>query len=126
LWLVKDGACEPFDGDLDDYRNFIVQSRREERKEEKAKKNKAGKNEKSDNKKPSAAVFKKIEDAEQEVARLTQEREKLELKMAEPSFYANAAEAGKIQKTYDQILRDLATQEAAWLEAQDSLEKASA
>ncbi|MGZ9097540.1 MAG: ABC-F family ATP-binding cassette domain-containing protein [Micavibrio sp.] len=126
LWLVKDGACEPFDGDLDDYRNFIVQSRREERKEEKAKKNKAGKNEKSENKKPSAAVFKKIEDTEQEVSRLTQEKEKFEQKMADPSFYTNAAEAIKTQKVYDQILADLAKQEALWLEAQESLEKASA
>ena len=126
LWLVKDGACEPFDGDLDDYRNFIVQSRREERKEEKAKKNKAAKNEKSENKKPSAAVFKKIEDTEKEVARLTQEKEKLESKMADPSFYADPAEAGKTQKIYDRLLVDLAKQEALWLDAQDALEKASA
>lgn len=126
LWLVKDGACEPFDGDLDDYRKFTIQSRREERKEEKAKKNKAGKAEKTENKKPSAAVFKKIENAEQEVARLTKEKEKLELKMAEPSFYANAAEAGKVRKIYDQVLLDLAAQEAAWLDAQDSLEQATA
>jgi ATP-binding cassette subfamily F protein 3 len=35
LWLVKDGACKDFDGDLEDYRKFIIQSRREERKEDK-------------------------------------------------------------------------------------------
>lgn len=31
LWLVKDGACNDFDGDLEDYRKFIIQSRREEK-----------------------------------------------------------------------------------------------
>lgn len=35
LWLVKDGACTDFDGDLEDYRKFTIQSRREARKEEK-------------------------------------------------------------------------------------------
>lgn len=41
LWLIKDGACRDFDGDLEDYRKFIIQSRREARKEEK--KSKCGK-----------------------------------------------------------------------------------
>lgn len=41
LWLIKDGACKDFDGDLEDYRKFIIQSRREARKEEK--KSKGGK-----------------------------------------------------------------------------------
>ena len=35
LWLVKDGACIDFEGDLEDYRKFTIQSRRDERKEEK-------------------------------------------------------------------------------------------
>jgi ATP-binding cassette subfamily F protein 3 len=43
LWLVKDGACRDFDGDLEDYRAFTIQSRRDERKEEKkAKASKTG------------------------------------------------------------------------------------
>ncbi len=41
LWLVKDGAVSDFEGDLNDYRKFTIQSRREERKEEKAKKAKS-------------------------------------------------------------------------------------
>jgi ATP-binding cassette subfamily F protein 3 len=35
LWLVKDGTCRDFEGDLEDYRKFTIQARREERKEEK-------------------------------------------------------------------------------------------
>lgn len=35
LWLVKDGACTDFDGDLEDYRNFTIQSRRDDKKKEK-------------------------------------------------------------------------------------------
>ncbi len=35
LWLVRDGKCVDFDGDLEDYRKFTIQARREARKEEK-------------------------------------------------------------------------------------------
>ena len=35
LWLIKDGKCQDFDGDLEDYRQFTIQARREERKEKK-------------------------------------------------------------------------------------------
>lgn len=35
LWLVKDGACKDFDGDLEDYRKFTIQARRDQRKAEK-------------------------------------------------------------------------------------------
>lgn len=35
LWLVKDGAVQDFEGDLEDYRNFTIQSRRQDRKEKK-------------------------------------------------------------------------------------------
>ncbi len=35
LWLVKDGACRDFDGDLEDYRKFTIAARRKERQDEK-------------------------------------------------------------------------------------------
>ena len=31
LWLVADGTCRPFDGDLDDYRQLLLEKRRAER-----------------------------------------------------------------------------------------------
>lgn len=127
LWLVNDGKVEPFDGDLDDYRKFIVQARREERKEDRARKNREAKNNEVADvtpiKKPSGAMLKKIEAAEKEIARLTAKREKLESLMALPSFYDDRDGAIETQKTYDQTLKDLAEQEALWLEAQETAER---
>ncbi len=40
LWLIKDGACTDFEGDLEDYRKFIIQARRKEKQDEKKAKNK--------------------------------------------------------------------------------------
>ncbi len=38
LWLVQDGACRDFEGDLEDYRKFSIAAKREQRREEKNKK----------------------------------------------------------------------------------------
>jgi ATP-binding cassette subfamily F protein 3 len=114
LWLVNDGACTLFDGDLDDYRKFIVQSRREERKEGKAKKTAPEKSKLS-----PAALKKKAEEAEKNVIRLTREKEQIEDMMADTDFYKDPTQVKKTQQAYDIILKDLQHQEALWLEASE-------
>lgn len=44
LWLVADGTCKPYNGDLEDYRKLVVAQRKKEREETKkeAKKKKSG------------------------------------------------------------------------------------
>ncbi len=39
LWLVADGTCKPYNGDLDDYRKLVVAQRKKEREERRKKKN---------------------------------------------------------------------------------------
>ncbi len=119
LWLVKDGACTIFDGDLQDYRKFTIQSRRDERKEEKTKKT-------IPEKQKSSALKKKAEDAEKSVIRLTREKEQIEDTMADADFYKDPAQVKKTQQAYDITLKDLQKQEALWLEAQDACEKNTA
>ena len=34
LWLVRNGVCHHFDGDIEDYRKFMIKSKREERQAE--------------------------------------------------------------------------------------------
>ncbi len=38
LWVVRDGKCQNFEGDLQDYREFTIQARRDEKKQDKKKK----------------------------------------------------------------------------------------
>ncbi len=124
LWLVKDGACSNFDGDLDDYRAFVTQSRREERKNEKAKKKAA--NTDTDKKSVSPSTLRrKAEEAEKAVARLTQEKEALEETMANADFYNNPAHVRATQGAYNKIAKDLAEQETLWLDLQEQMEKAA-
>ena len=123
LWLVKDGACSDFDGDLEDYRKFIIKSRREEKNAEKKQKAAA---EAAPVAKPlveapasktSPAHAKKMEKMEREIERLTREKEKLEAEMNQPGFFNDTVRAAAAQKKHQQLTAELATQEEAWLAA---------
>ncbi len=126
LWVVKDGACQHFDGDLEDYRNFTIQSRREERKEgKKDKKNKKkGKNKDkgrdADNISAAAALNPQaITKLEKEIAKLEADKTKLETQMAADGFYNKPlTETKAVQDKHARVSNDLESAEAQWLEAQ--------
>ncbi|MDI1229513.1 MAG: ABC-F family ATP-binding cassette domain-containing protein [bacterium] len=124
LWLVKDGACQNFNGDLDDYRDFILKSRREERKEEKEKRAKEAKETKTVSG-PSPKNDKKVADAEKAVEKLSKEKERLEGLMALPEYYNNPQKIKETKATYATVMKDLEKQEAIWLEAQEAQEQAA-
>ena len=119
LWLIKDGKCSNFEGDLEDYRAFTIQSRREERAADK-KAAAASKVEpvKDVSPKNLSELKKKSEKAEKEIARLNAEKESLEAVMAKSDFYQNKDKSVQIQKEYDAVIKALAEQEEIWLEAQ--------
>jgi ATP-binding cassette subfamily F protein 3 len=124
LWLVKDGACQNFNGDLDDYREFILKSRREERKEEKEKRAKEAKESKTVSA-PLPKNGKKVAEAEKAVEKLSKEKERLEGLMALPEYYNNPQKIKETKATYATVLKDLEKQEAIWLEAQEAQEQAA-
>lgn len=119
LWLVKDSKVSNFEGDLEDYRAFTIQSRREEKS---AEKKAAAKSKiepvKDISPKNLNELKKKSEKAEKEIARLNAEKESLENVMAKPDFYQNTEKSVSIQKEYDLVIKTLAEQEEMWLEAQ--------
>jgi ATP-binding cassette subfamily F protein 3 len=118
LWLVKDGKCETFEGDLDDYRKFTIQTRRDERKNEKDKKAKPVEKVEAPPPANDKAAQRKFEKMEKEIARLTKEKDRLESMMAEPDFYTRGEKIAETQKAYNTVVEKLAIEENAWLEAQ--------
>ena len=128
LWLVTDGTCQPFDGDLDDYRRAVLS-------EGSAPGNgaaKAGKATRKDTRRAAAArraelapLRRRVKDTEAAVARLAAEKAALDEKLADASLYDGPAEAVAALTQQQGILaRDLAAAEAAWLDASDALERA--
>ncbi len=117
LWLIADGKCEPFDGDLQDYRRHVIQQRRNARS-----KARAGKKE-QDTAEVAAPAAKKqlnpqaLQKLEKEVIRLTAEKEKLETAMAASGFYDHQDKARQVTEKHKNISEKLATAEEDWLAA---------
>ncbi|MBI1327391.1 MAG: ATP-binding cassette domain-containing protein [Alphaproteobacteria bacterium] len=119
LWLIKDGKCADFDGDLEDYRKFIIQSAREERAKEKEQKSKEQKA-KAANEAPAKAAKNgpskhEMAALEKEIAKLHAQKEKFETEMAAPDFYKDTVKSTATQKKYAALIRDLAEKEEGWL-----------
>jgi ATP-binding cassette subfamily F protein 3 len=120
LWLVKDGGCERFDGDLDDYRKYTIQSRREQRKDKKGKKVKKDSSPKTD--KPSASKNKQeIVKLEEKIKKLEQQKKDLEAIMIAPDFYdGDSSKVTETQSRYEQTSKDIDSSEAKWLILQEA------
>ncbi len=140
LWLVSDGGCDVFEGDLDAYRRHIIEQRRKEKRAEK--KSGGNKNKESDGgkktdskkdlKKALAEKKKRLPDLwgrvarhEEELARLVTLRKTMEKAMAQPDFYADEETARTTQQNYGRLLHDIDEEETALLEAMEAFEAAA-
>ena len=139
LWLVNDGTVETWDGDLDAYKRFLLESGRAERAQQRRAESTRGDADgaaasKKDKRKAAAAnraatadLRKRAKDAEQEVERLQGEKAKVEALLADPQVYEGAAEKlQRLQRALAQLEQKLETAEEAWLAAQEELESAQA
>ena len=131
LWLVADGTVAPYEGDLDDYRKLLLEEKRgREPKGERAGKAEAGNLSKKDKRRAAAAarqanldLHKAVRHAEARIAKLTEEKAKLEAKLAEPEVYEGpTAKLQSLQVRHSEIKAALDKAEEAWLTAQDALE----
>ncbi|WJW75413.1 ATP-binding cassette domain-containing protein [Thiohalobacter sp. IOR34] len=131
LLLVDDGHATPFDGDLDDYRDWLAGSRpasavsrtpasspggsrREQRRAE------------AERRQRLAPLNRELKQLEAEMEALGRQRETLEARLADPELYAEAAKAELQQLLLDKADNDrrLAAAEARWLELSEMLETA--
>ncbi len=133
LLLVADGHVTPFDGDLDDYRKFLLSgdnaptqrdlARRAP--EPKAKKEEARRSnaEKRHNLKP---LKDKVNAAEHQIAALNTEIAKLDKSLADPLLFTrDPAKAASVSKKRADAARKLAVAEKSWLAASEAYENAN-
>ena len=123
LWLVGDGTVKPYDGDLDDYRALLVERSRPAAKAE-APTRRDDRRERAEARVVTAPLRRRAKDAEALIAKLAQERAKLEGKLADPSLYApgRAAEVTAANTRLAAIGREVAAAEAEWMQAEEALE----
>jgi ATP-binding cassette, subfamily F, member 3 len=130
LWIVENGSCGTFDGDLDDYRKSLLESRRAARRQEKGNGTSANKrNARRDRAQARAAnaeLRKSVKKAEQRMEKLQTEQAKLEAQLADPEVYnGSTADLMKLQVRLGEIKSGVSSAEEKWLEASAMLEEAS-
>ncbi|HEU4825039.1 MAG TPA: ABC-F family ATP-binding cassette domain-containing protein [Dongiaceae bacterium] len=142
FWLVKDGLCRPFDGDLADYRELVLaedragadrgsryrardlEDRRSSGRDAQARR--AGRRRAGGTSQP-ADLRRQLEQSALAVDKLSQALALIERKLADPALYGEAAETiAEWQRKHADVQRRLADAEEAWLKAQASFDRASA
>lgn len=135
FWYIVDGQILPFEGDLDDYRLYLLKCRVENQKATNCKKSNA--NEKtfssttkkttqsSDTKSLNKSFNKKIVTLEKQLENLTLEKDQLLMIIADPKLYEE--ESTTLAETYNQQLREIELKikhtEEEWLSINQSLEQ---
>jgi ATP-binding cassette subfamily F protein 3 len=139
LLLVANGQVAPFDGDLDDYRRFVLSSKSAERlssntnarnaesSKEAARTGRADVRRAAAEKRIELAPLRRrIATAETAVTRLTAEIAGIDARLAEPGLFArDPAKAAALAKTRADQASALAKAEEEWLEASAEFEKES-
>jgi ATP-binding cassette subfamily F protein 3 len=132
LWLVKDGTVKGFDGDLDDYRQLLLDDARAAARGEadKTKRDRDRPSRKEERKQAAdqraakrAHLKETAERYGRVVEKLTQALALIERKLADPKLYEGASEdAAEWQKKHAEVSQKLADAEDTWLEAQTALD----
>ncbi|MGA0607062.1 ABC-F family ATP-binding cassette domain-containing protein [Phenylobacterium sp. VNQ135] len=128
LWLAADGTIQPFDGDMDEYAQFVLDRARvaaraptQVKAEPEAKPPAAPPQNKA--KVPTGPARRRAEAAEAALARATQQLAEIDRGLTDPDIFARdpakAAELGRRREAAQQAVADA---EIEWLEAQEAYE----
>ena len=128
LWLVSNGRVQPFDGDMDDYRRFLL----EERKPAGSKNNAGPKLTKAEERKAAAdrraqvtPLKRAADDAEKRIGKLQSELAKFDAALNAPDLYEqDAARITNVTKQRADVLKQIEAAEAAWVAASEAYDAA--
>jgi ATP-binding cassette subfamily F protein 3 len=126
LWLVGDGTVRAYDGDMDDYRGLLAERARPQRVEA-APTRRDDRRERAEARVQTAPLRRAAKAAETLLQRLAAERSAIEARLADPALYAagRVAEVTAANTRLAAIAREAEAAEAAWLEAEEMLERAT-
>jgi ATP-binding cassette subfamily F protein 3 len=129
LWLVKDGHVNPYDGDLDDYRQQVTGvagDRRERREAEKASKADR-RREAAQRRAAMEPVAKEIRATEALMGRIRKRIDGIEDELANPAVYEkDPSTATRLAKERSQLAATLAGHEEKWLTLSAEYEEGTA
>jgi ATP-binding cassette subfamily F protein 3 len=130
LWLVADGTVTPYEGDLEDYRRFVLGREtkpRDEKRETDAKVSRTDQRRAAAEKRVELQPLKRrIDAAEKAVAKLSAEIARIDEELAGGLFARDPAKATALSKARADAAAALAQAEEDWLAASAEYEEAMA
>ena len=129
LWLVADGGVKTFDGDMDDYRRFVLERASDG---DSARKGNGGaqaeqRREAAKTRKELAPLKKKIEQAEERMKKFEALLARVDEALAHPDAFAkDSARAAQLAQQRAELERALAGAEDEWLAMSHEYESAMA
>src|SRR6266481_5178460 len=132
LWLVADGRCTGYDGDLEEYRRLLLDQRRERGRERGG--NRAEPISRKEKRRAAAEtraatthLRKAAENAERQVRALEARRGSFEQRLADPKVYGGPTrDLMELQVKLVEVKKQIAAAEEQWLSAQAALESGDA
>ena len=125
LWLVKDGRVAPYEGDLESYRQLLLQGNKPAEKE---KKEAAKPKPKRPSRDQVLALRSEARKCEDRVKKLEEMADKLSRKLSDPALYEDG-KAGELEvwnKKYAEVRDAMNKAETLWISALEKLEAAEA
>jgi ATP-binding cassette subfamily F protein 3 len=130
FWLVADGAVTDFEGDLEDYSNWLEKrgstastpSVPKVRGDARGDKGRGQKREKAEARNDVAPKRQEIKSIETSLDKLGQERAKLEKELAGLDYARDPAHARRVTERHAALIREVEQLETRWLELSERLE----
>ncbi|MBT5574932.1 MAG: ABC-F family ATP-binding cassette domain-containing protein [Alphaproteobacteria bacterium] len=138
FWLVNNGEVVDFDGDMREYKHYIMTSQRRQKRNDNTEKKssintstKAHHTEQSktnaDNKNKKVSIFelrKKHKEIDKKIEVLNAEKTKIETELSAPDYYSNTSEEQikSTAKRLSTITKELEKMELMWLEISEKIE----
>ncbi|WP_226780599.1 ABC-F family ATP-binding cassette domain-containing protein [Oceaniglobus trochenteri] len=118
LWLVKNGRVTPYDDDLESYRKMLLSADAPPEKSKPAKRKQVSQQDLS-------ALRSDVKRNEERVNKLSEMRDKLAKKLADPGMYEpeKLGEAEVWQKKYAEVMEALDRAEGLWMKSLEKLEE---
>lgn len=122
LWLVADGRVQPYDGDLDSYRQFLLQAapaKPVDKPQATAKPTRPSRD-------AILALRSDLRKAEARIEKLEEMHEKLSAILADPALYEDSkiSELEGWNRKYAELTEAMARAETLWMAAQEALDQA--
>ena len=127
LWLVADGTVKTFDGDMDDYRRYVLEQARKESAREKTsdapvQSQADQRRENAKSRRETAPLRKKISELEAKMEKFSDLIARVDEMLAKPdTFSKDPAKAAQLSQQRAELERALAATEEEWLMASEEL-----